>query len=962
LNLDFETTIPCEYQTIEEKYNRYSHFAYSSRENLFLVCKDGKCGMLNFNGTVRIPLHYKSIEPIWFDRYCRTSKIQYKVTNENDLCGYLESNGDTIVPLKYKQGNLLRLTTDTCNEQSLTIALMTLDNRMTAYNIGAKTVSKTYSRLWFHEGLLVYQDNWNNGVLDENFNTLINFDSGRLSTNKGEQMNRCFTANGQVFPKNKRTSDFIRKDSLIFRIDPTIERMRFGRVKMLKKGERALVNYYTGKSTPLDYEYLYAKYLGEDTLYWAIDYNGSKHSNYVQNKKKIPILLHVYNDQLELINSISYLRDELGKVRSDDAMQVPENDLVFLENTDHKLGAINSKGEIKIEFEYDSHSLFTQYGEEYIIADSENNFRGSRTTEIVHIYGKDNKFGLINSDAEIVLPFVYDKIGGGGFFLNAIKGDTTFRYAMNNFRFPKDTLVKLPKVEGETPKIEVARGIAHSDSRKEYREEIPYVDRFTIKKGFLYYKYPDSMAIVDSNLFKMNWPLRSIAAHYLVDGSGKVMFNKPHVYYSDTNCNVLFVKGSVRILDNKGKCLEKKKRARTIQKKGNYLILHSKKYKSRGVFNARTNEWMKSFSNYDYIDGVWNSSLSEVQFWVASEKYKLNTPFYNLVDTTNSLVFPFQLNETVRLDAKDLDVKTIMSGSKTGIISKDFKIIVPPEYNYVQQLDTTYFLYNDKKWGIQCGAINANDQFDCISNEHFKNGFVVFRNDNIAVLNHRLEFILPFTSKEDLIANHNLGALLGLNNFEVGAKSGVQISKEPSKNEIALVNKNIWSYCRIESTDGLFARRFEFSEEQKRKAHGMYHGFEHDQSDIHSYTSYFDGIYASEYIRLKTWSKSPYNDMFKLLSTDYYCTYKIEDGKITRLGLIDLLINGGEEKLDSLIIKELNKHQVFGVNCVDLPEKIERIKDNFQLSRLGLKFNKVSANHSTITIPYEDLDGILKMD
>jgi hypothetical protein len=604
---------------------------------------------------------------------------------------------------------------------------------------------------------------------------------------------------------------------------------------------------------------------------------------------------------------------------------VPENDLVFLENTDHKLGAINSKGEIKIEFEYDSHSSFTQYGGEHIVVDSKGDFGGSTTTEIVHIYGKDNKFGLINSDAEIVLPFVYDKIRGGGFFLNAIKGDTTFRYAMNNFKFPKDTLVKLPKVEGETPKVEVARGIAHSDSRKEYRKEIPYVDRFTIEKGFLYYKYTDSMAIVDSNLFKMNWPLRSIAAHYLVDGSGKVMFNKPHVYYSDTNCNVLFVNGSVRILDNKGKCLEKKRRVRTIQKKGNYLILHSKRYKSRGVYNARTNEWMKSFSNYDYIDGVWNSNLGETQFWVANEKYKLNTPFYNLVDPNNSLVFPFQLNSTVRFDVKYLDFKTIMAGSKMGIIAKDFTIVVPPVYDYVQQIDTAYFLYNDSKWGIQNGTISANEQFDCIANEHFKNGFVVFRNDKIAVLNHRLEFILPFTSKEDLIANHNLVELLDLNDFEVGARSGILISNEPSKNEIALVNKNIWRYCRIESTDGLFARPFEFSEEQKRKAHGMYHGFEHDQSDIYSYTSYFDGIYSSEHVRLKTWSKSPYNDMFKLLSTDYYYTYKVEDGKITRLGLIDLLTDGGEDKLDSLISKELNKHQVFGINCVDLPEKIERI-------------------------------------
>lgn len=946
LNRNYETIIPAEYETIVEKYNRYSSRGITEYKSSFLVCRDGKCGMINFDGTNRIPIHYKSIEPIWFDLLCSTSTVQYKVTNQDDKVGYLNGAGDTIVPIKYSRGELLRLISDTCNEQSLTIALMTLNNRMMAYNIGAKTISKTYDRICFHEGLLVYQNGWNNGVLDENFKPLIEFDNGRLSTTSDEQMSRCYSMNGRVRLKNKRREGFIRKDSLIFHVQPDYRRMRFGRVKMLQKGKRALVNYHTGKSTPQDYEYIYARYVGEDTLYWAINYNGLKYQKYHTNKKDIPTTLHIYNDQLDLIDSINYLRDEFQKVQRSYATQAPRYDLIYLEGTNHKLGAINSRGEVKIKFEHESH-----YQVKF------NYFRNSdRKEEVLNVYKKEGKLGVINSDAELILPFVYDKVELLEYYnLIAIKGDTAFIYR-DNFDAPSDTVVKLPEDELETP--EVAE--PEVSALEEYVEETLYVDRFSIKDGFLYYDYKDSLVLMDGNVKKTLYPLQSFADQYVVDTSGRLLYNEKHYLKSYSNCHFLYISDNLKILNNKGEVLEKHNRYYVAEQNDDFLTIN-KRYKYHGIYNARTNQWHKSFSKHQYVDGIWNSMLRENQFWVRSKKEKFHRPVWNLVDSANNLVFPYTLNRTVRFGPNERDTKRIMSGLKTGIINKDLSILIPPVYDYIiDRGDSTFYLFNGSNWEIKSGTKQIEEKFDIIGDRHYPNGFVVFKNDEMAFLDHELNYALSFTSKDKMLSEMNLQELLGLSDYEVKRNLGFDVSGEMSKNKLMYVNMKLWRMCFELSTKGMFSAPFIFTKKLYRKNDEPYYGFIHNQSSISTANTYFDGVYLSEYISESVKRETPY---YKgNINEIIYKTYKIEGGKIVELSLTDLLRSGKEDQLDSIMSKELNRVQAFGTYCIDLSGEIAKLKTRFQLSREGITFYNVSPRRSTITLPYSQLEGILKLD
>lgn len=223
------------------------------------------------------------------------------------------------------------------------------------------------------------------------------------------------------------------------------------------------------------------------------------------------------------------------------------------------------------------------------------------------------------------------------------------------------------------------------------------------------------------------------------------------------------------------------------------------------------------------------------------------------------------------------------------------------------------------------------------------------------IVNHQLETIVPFISRDSAIATLNLEEVLGVNS----KKYGLFASENRTDAETWILNMRIWRKCKAESTAKMFYSKDKETDKKDIKYKYPYYTHSHYDTEVIATTNYFDGLYLSEIVRRRVTVTRPQLKGVVSNSSILYNTYRLSDGKLQELTLSDVLASDGEATLDKLIAKELNRLQAFGTVCVDLPGEIEKLKQNFQLSYETLVF--YSNGRTPIGIPFSKLEGFIKI-
>ena len=311
-----------------------------------------------------------------------------------------------------------------------------------------------------------------------------------------------------------------------------------------------------------------------------------------------------------------------------------------------------------------------------------------------------------------------------------------------------------------------------------------------------------------------------------------------------------------------------------------------------------------------------------------------------------------------RYFAYDNQQTIVRKGMRFGVLNETTDLIIPPVYDYVRKVYSSYFMFQNGRWSIYANGKISETSFDAISNRHYPKGFVVFNENKISLLDIDLNTIVPYSTYDEAmdmdwpnLLEWKTAQLMSLED----ADSLYVISKEDS----LYMNFQIWRMLDEGSTKNLFSTLRTYKKKRnKPKYQVLFEDYKHIEKTIHTRLLYHDNKYYSQKLTIpKTYWTGSYS--YKGVGKEYV-TQRVEDGKIFECSLRDLIVPGTEGKLDTLMMEELNRLQVYGDRCVDLMDEIGELKSRFSLGQFGVEFHEVGRYVDSIIIPYYLLEGVLE--
>jgi len=906
----------------------------------FVAIKNGKYGVINVDASTKIPFVYDRLIPQFIGEPCSTNRIYFYVQDSIGCFGFIDNEGQTVVPIIYDHVGIHYSQRHACDDSIQIVASGTLNNTVVkSHNISNGKSSEFYDRIQYFEGLSIAFKGDSSWILDENYNKIHTPINGEYLFGAGKKGYPNW--NPKLYLNTYSNHGGLRRfDSIVYVGDELIKERKRRRYKKVKASVMAIENYHTGASTPKAFNKLQVRRTEGNNVIWAYDYNGDPIPHDRSEKNKKVFHLTIYNRSLDTIGTLAFnqfVRTEFGGEWDNYYDKRP----YYFRNELNKYGAIDINGKVTVPFEYD---VCTRLGSWY---DNE----AQKQIVLINV-AKNGKYGIINRKGEIVTPLIYDMIKGSV----GTKGDSTYIFDHYGKVYSVE-LTQQPRAKKSAKPNYVKHKKSKKKKKPKYTKPKKTDEGLKVIDSLLYfYRGEDYLVKQDSSNNRFNKKWLSLG-DYIINEQGKVLYEGKHWIRKDYSpYSFIQEKKHGYFIDSLGNIGNTfKEKIYNINYYGRYAQIEKRKTNQYGIYDLITETWLFELGEYAYVNAA--TKGTDHVFWVElPRKRKQYQDIWHLLDSNKEQILPYDLDYHGYMDEESKMV-VFESHGLQGLLDSNYNVLIPLDsvsISEFQEFITIEEYTKSDRSKLFNGMKYLKGEFDKIIYPTGTNAIILQRDDEYALIDRDLNYLKNYQSESDFLNSIDLYDILDLQGSIVDSNYLKIKSFLVNKNETRFKNMLIWN--RIIKPEVKTYTGFDsvwVYNPYKRKRMNMRVS---TSTRITGSSSILLGNYLTEEISTDTtvialnyrWS-SPGRGLK---------TYHLENGTIKQVSINDLLLPGMEEKLDKLIIKELNRLQAYGITCVNLEAEIENLKQNFQLETLGIAFFEPGFKYR-LTIPFEELEGVI---
>jgi len=561
---------------------------------------------------------------------------------------------------------------------------------------------------------------------------------------------------------------------------------------------------------------------------------------------------------------------------------------------------------------------------------------------VFRVVSQDLKTGYVNLNEKVLIPIKYQSINSGKSFF------THFAMYKHDSMDIYDNQYKI-----------VFKGIKHFESSMAVDSLFKRTRRggkFIVRGNRLYQKTTGDEMLMDSTHFYFKNEYQIVNDHFIINKAGIVINKQFHVtehkqYFLTNRRN-----GRHHELIFKQEPEKNIRIVRGVKEISKDIILITLPNGHRELYNFKTG------STIELVHEVLYDAKNE-RYWHATEEIKQIKNKWVVKDSDNKLLSPLSFDVPLRCQ---FQVQTFLQSGKYGLISDDLTELLPAEYDDIikhPESDSTYgfALYRE---GSGWGYYNSNKellqaQFSGISFANDSYLIFVFANDssgNVALINSQLEFLIPFTSKLEFAKNKLLKSLFQPTDINFQMKKTYDTTNRAHVEYFinGLLSAGFYNQIHISHeyskvnvlTSGWHPRDYYPS------------GSNHQKKYVIISTNYFSEHYASadsNYYWHNQHGGAPQHSTV--------LNYSFTSSGLHRLTREEIFRSDIDAELDSILLKRINRDQLFGLNCVHINKYIETFRNRYKLVHGGIQFELGPSYHDKkIFFTTEELKGILKKD
>jgi hypothetical protein len=708
-----------------------------------------------------------------------------------------------------------------------------------------------------------------------------------------------------------------------------------------KKGRKSnyygLLNYKTGERIVPQFHQVYRLELDGKSYFWTIRYN---HSFSTSGE------LTIYTADLKVVfkSTISNWSEYFQSSYYNCPEEIQR--MFVLQNGEGKFGGLNAKGEILMPFEYSAVQPRSIEQEEGSCPMSN------------WIVTKEGKSGVYSWKGKQILPSVYDEVRIDQLGYIQLRKDSLWSLLDLNFN------EKISNCSMIIPSIKSAMRL----QRVKPIYSGSFLDGrmfFAIKDGYLYFEEDNEFKKVDSTVLVFPLPLMVLNTQVLIRKDGSVVDQgnlveliRNSIYIVRKNADFyLYAAGTVPDVEA-GKLLNHVQKAKNYSYNPVYLEIQLKNQR-RGAYDLVTGETLLE-PNYYEIQ-LLNSNGKPVNdaYWGAlTSSLNYGETDWNLVNGKGKSLFskvvdfPFSFNRA--------NLAFFATDKKFGILDTSMTILVPALYDQVIDKDSMFFLKKDGHWfGFrrETGVVDLMAEY--ISIDSYRNGYVLFGYQGIAIVDKRFNFVLPYINTETAVQTLDLMKLVGNSiSMKTVYYPNTYFLNNSSVVSRTINNRHLLELAETRSTRYALANQNQYL--TRYFDNGSFHINELRELDLDIV------FYNNKYMSVKRVKKTTYwqNFVQNSYSTSgntsiktEYTTYRINETSYAAIELKDLFMGKSNyiQIVDDLLTAKINKRQLFGANCVNLASILNDYRKNFYLSEEGIVFCQPGNTYQNIVLTYKEL-------
>ncbi|MFT7614652.1 MAG: hypothetical protein ACI9J3_003635, partial [Parvicellaceae bacterium] len=455
--------------------------------------------------------------------------------------------------------------------------------------------------------------------------------------------------------------------------------------------------------------------------------------------------------------------------------------------------------------------------------------------------------------------------------------------------------------------------------------------KFIVRGNKLYQKSKRVEVLMDSTSFSFKNNYEVVNNHFIVNKKGILINTQFHVtehkQYFITNTR----NGRHQELIFKKDPEKNIRTVRRVKLISEDIILITLPNQHRELYNFKTG------SSVEFVHEVIYDYKND-RYWHATEEIKQILNKWVVKNSNDSLLSPLIFDVPLKCH---LPIQTYLRDGKFGLIGNDLSILLPAKYDKIikhQESDTTYGFAIFKKeqgWGyFNSKKEFLKPKFSGVSFVDQSDLMFVFANDSsgkVALINSSFDLLIPFSSKSEIAKNKSLTSLFEVTDINFYMKKTYDTTNAA---HIEYFVKTLLSTA--------FHNRVEYGHEYSKVyvLNSNWHlpdtyppGSNHDQRSITISTNYFSKYYASadsNYYWHKQYGASPQHSTV--------LNYSFTSSGIHLLKRNEIFRPDKGALLESILLKRINRDQLFGLNCVNINQHIETFKSRYKLVYGGIQF------------------------
>lgn len=908
---DFKTITEPVYDSIGYfKRPVYNSEGYGD-STMFFVLQDEKIGLIDIQGNTILDPHYKTITPIAKNPRQRKSELIYIVSNTLNQKALLDESFNLQVPFCKELGfssNYFNYSHRNCGNAIYLQVFAIWEDSVKVFDLINKKVSKVYDKVAPFDNYVLFQKQGEWGVLDSSLNEIYSegegFPStwnGQISTSSWLEKGTSFVSSGWSYYANDLGQPICPESGFIWECEQESEYRGY----LISPLHQGIVNFRTGKRLPGKHQRIYLREKDGETFFWGVDFENDW------------LNFTIYDSTFIRLASHKNMRSVIANVWAEGHLkyQFSEVGHVVYQDSNDCVGLLQNDGKIALEAKYNRISAFDYY------RDKEGDVRSLYKTE------SDSLFSLIDDQGKILIESGarIQQYEEGWYVNNSPNG----RFYDNQFNLIFD-------------KVQL-RG--RFGSRKNDLEILDNpVPIYFVNDDKLYLSIKGEYVLINKKNVPFEKDVRSIQNLVLLHKSGRVLFAVPNFMYpliGETGLGftamskerIAFFTASGKLRYNYGDVknyIKKYINIRVEYDDGSWSI----------VDYLTGEERIKRTNKFKVIEACAVNQLNKELVYFAQDYNEK----WHVFNGQNQEITPYKFDVKCRwLGGEFLLVRV---DNKYALFRTDGTQLTPFTLENIQLIHPNSVIYRtNEKWKVAL-------QKDIIENLwfescHFRRGdqnyIVVFRNDSVAMLDESFAVIQDFRAIPD-VENDTIRYDAKFHRSYNRTDARPNYNKFYNRTLLRSYRLNLVSdrkFTRVEAYEKLKNDRIFVPVETR----GV--------RLIGAAADRWFTVYNSSRI---TKERGGFDEII------VYEQYQFKNGAFETLHLSELFNepNDFDASLDGLLTEAIEREQIYGISCTNLPEILLELKAKMIFTSEGLRF--ITGQNSDLLLSWETLRPFLTKD